>query len=364
MSQSVLHQVTVGATLGDAITDHALLLRRWLRERGLVSNIYAHSYHPALEGEVLPFSTYRPQRAERFVIYHHSTGSSVAERLMTLPVELMMVYHNITPPEFFASVNPALAEEMQEGRRQLYRLRERTLLALGVSPFNELDLKHAGYLRTGVLPLALDESQYQLPNDSDLVARFKEQGPLLLFVGRLVPNKKYEDLLKLLYYYRRIDPKAQLLLVGGQWVSEYERWLKDLAHDLGLGGAVHFTGHVTQQQMVTYYRLADLYVSMSEHEGFGKPLIESMYLDLPVLAYAAAGVPYTLREAGVQVHRKEFEAIAELVDLLVTDLPLRERILAGQRQRVQAFLETQVREQLYEYLTLVSHAEHVALRLP
>ncbi len=182
-------------------------------------------------------------------------------------------------------------------------------------------------------------------------SRSRIGGPLLLFVGRQVPNKKAEDLLKLLFFLRRIEPDARLTLVGAPWLDSYTRWLHDLARDLGLGGAVHFVGHVSQQEMVSYYRLADLYVSMSEHEGFGKPLIESMLLGLPVMAYAAAAVPYTLGGAGVLFHDKQYEALAELAHLLVTDRALRQKVIAGQTQRVQAFREPQVKQVLYERLT-------------
>ncbi len=350
MSKPILNQVIVGATFGDAITDQAFLIRRWLRARGYESHIYAESFHPGLADEVRPAITYRPRSGERRLILHHSTGSSVVERLLDLPLEFVMVYHNITPPDFFAAANPALAEEMREGRRQLLALRPRTPLALADSAYNELDLIEAGFEQTGVLSISLDEEQYRLPSSPEVQAQLSGSGPLLLFVGRHVPNKKAEDLFKLLYWYRRIEPSARLLLIGAPWLPSYEQWLNDLAHDLGLGGSVLSLGHVSQQQMVTYFRLADLYVSMSEHEGFGKPLIESMFLDLPILAYAAAAVPYTLGDAGVLFHHKHFEALAEVVDLLVTDRALRERIVAGQRERVQAFLPSQVSATLYRYL--------------
>ncbi|MBA3532462.1 MAG: glycosyltransferase [Ardenticatenales bacterium] len=230
----------------------------------------------------------------------------------------------------------------------------RTPLALAVSAYNEEELRAVGYQQTRVLPLSLDESQYRFPTNPALVEQFQKYGPKLLFVGRQVPNKKPEDLLKLLYYYRRIEPTACLILVGAPWLPNYERWLHDLACDLGVGGDVFFLGHVSQQDMVTYYRMANLYVSMSEHEGVGKPLIESMYLDLPVMAYAAAGVPYTLGEAGMLFQHKDYEALAELTDMLVTDQSLRSRILAGQRRRVQHFLQDHVRQQLHESLKQLS----------
>jgi L-malate glycosyltransferase len=354
MSRTPLHQAIVGATVGDAITDHALLIRRWLREMGYDSHIYAEHIHPALVKDIRPAISYQPGRNEKHLLLHHSIGSSMVDRLLELPIEFLMVYHNITPPEFFADVNPALAQELEKGRQQLLTLRDRTPLALAVSAYNEEELLAAGYEQTAVFPLALDEEQYSFPSNPALVEKFQSSGPRLLFVGRLVPNKKPEDLLKLLYYYRRIEPDACLMLVGSPWLPNYERWLHDLVSDLGLAGSVFFLGHVSQQDMVTYYRLADLYVSMSEHEGFGKPLVESMYMDLPVLAYSATGVPYTLGDAGVLFNHKAYEALAELVDLLVTEKGLRTRILEGQRRRVQSFLPEQVRQRLHECVAQLS----------
>lgn len=347
---TALNQVIIGATLGDAITDEAFLLRRWLREMGFASEIFAQYIDPALEDQIRPATTWRPQLGEEWLIYHHSIGSSVADQVMASSLKLILIYHNVTPPGFFAAINPALNREMIQGREQLVALRSHTPLALADSPFNERDLIAAGFCKTGVLPIALDESRVNLPMNPNLLAHYEHQDPYLLFVGRQVPNKKQEDLVKLLYFYRRLESDARLFLVGEAWMPAYTHWLRDLTIDLGLDDAVIFAGKASQQDLVTYYRLADVYVSMSEHEGFGKPLIESMYLGLPVLAYAAAAVPGTLGDAGVQFHCKDYEALAEMVDVLVRDNTLRQRIVTCQRERVKAFLEPQVRETWQTFL--------------
>lgn len=350
MQQRILHQFTEGVTVGDAISDQAFVVRGWLRDAGFTSEIYAVHIHPALAKEVRPALTYRPQPGEAYVIYKHSIGSSLPEQLLALPLRFLLVYHNVTPPEFVQSVDPALARQFQQGREQLALLRDRTALALADSPFNEAELRTAGFTNTGVLPITLDESRYQTPVAPKLVEELRSRHPLLLFVGRLTPNKRQEDLLKLLYYYRRIEPNATLALVGSKWLPAYGRWLQELARSLDLLDHVIITDHVTQAEMVTYFRMADLYVSMSEHEGFGKPLIESMYLGLPVMAYAATSVPGTLGGAGVLFHEKDYEALAEMVDWLVKDAALRQRIITRQRERVQAFLASQVKQVWEQYL--------------
>ncbi len=343
-----LHQFIIGATPGDAITDHALLIQRWLRENGWASEIYAESIHPSLLGKVKPYHEYRLARPGELVILHHSIGSDLVEDLLQQDLRFVLIYHNVTLPSFFQPVDPALVVQMQRGRKQLEHLRERTLLALGDSSFNEAELRAAGFARTGVLPIALDPSRYDLEPNPNLMNRYRDKGPRLLFVGRLVPNKKQEDLIKLLYFYRRIEPSARLLLVGPPWVPAYAEWLRELVEELGLGEAVVFTGHVSQQDLVTYYRLADVYVSMSEHEGFGKPLIEAMYLGVPVVAYAAGAVPETMGGAGVLFHCKDYEILAELIDIVIKEL--RQRIIKKQREQVSLFLEPQVRQAWNRFL--------------
>ncbi len=344
VKQRVLHQFIIGASPGDAITDQALLLQRWLREDGFSSKIYAESIHPSLSEIIKPYDRYRPSQTGELVILHHSIGSDLVDFLLNMDLHLIVIYHNVTPPSFVQAIDPVLAVHLQKGREQLAVLKERTVLALGDSAFNEAELRQAGFSQTGILPIVLDPADYDLEPNPALLREYQEENVKLLFVGRLIANKRQEDLIKLLYFCRRVDPKARLFLVGSPWMPAYAEWLRELVEELNLGGAVIFAGHVSQRDLVTYYRLADVYVSMSEHEGFGKPLVESMYLGVPVVAYAGAAVPETLGGAGVLVRHKDFEALAELIDIVAKHPILRQRIIARQRERAQAFLPMQVRQ--------------------
>jgi L-malate glycosyltransferase len=361
MRKPALHQFIVGAMPGDAITAQAFLLRKWLQEAGFRSTIFAENVDPDLTRQVRSYLRYQPSRSGEIVLLHHSMGSTVVDHLLSLNVRFLLLYHNVTPSAFFSNADPALVGQLERGRKQLTLLREKTLLALADSAYNERELLNLGYDATAVLPIVLDESRYRLNPNSDLLARYRD-GRNLLFVGRLVPNKRQEDLIKLLYYYRRIEPDARLFLVGASWIDAYTDWLKELAEGMGLRDVVIFTDYISQRDLVTYYRLADLYVSMSEHEGFGKPLIESMYLDVPVLAYSAAAVPGTLGNAGILVLRKDYEALAELVHIIMNDDALRERVLTQQRKRVRDFLEPQVRQRWDKLLTRLREQGGNALR--
>jgi glycosyltransferase involved in cell wall biosynthesis len=350
MGNKVLHQFLMDVSRGDATSDHAFLIRSWLREFGFDSEIYGAVYDEELVSEVRQF-TPGSFAGDKLVIYHHTTGSSTLNHLLERRNPLILIYHNITPPEFFKKADPSIANQLVAGREQLKDLRPFVRLALGDSPFNEEELKEIGFKETGVLPIVLNEAEYDVSIDEQLQSRIQEDAPTMLFVGRVAPNKRQEDLVKLLYYVRQIYPRARLILVGGNTGQGYIRWLNYFINRNGLADAVTLTGHVTQQEMVTYYKSADLFVSMSEHEGFGKPLIESMYFGLPVLAYSAAAVPSTLGEAGILFSRKEFEPLSELVRILYEDQKLRQRVIETQTRRVQAFLEPNIKEQFKRYLT-------------
>lgn len=352
MNQPIMHQFTEGMYEGDAVSDHVLLIQEWLQNLGYISRIYATKFEPTLQSKVMDFHKYDPDPAEQLVIYHHAVGSEMAEQLQVFNKSQILIYHNITPSEFYSTSNPALSAQLLRGRRQLQEMRQRTILALADSPFNEMELLDLGYENTAVLPIVLQESNYNIPMDESLARQIRSRRPTFLFVGRVAPNKKQEDLITFLYYYQRLQSNARLILVGSLKNWEYVNWLKEYSRSLGLSDKdVLFSGHVSQQELVTYYSSADLFISMSEHEGFGKPLIESMYHNLPVLAYSSTAVPYTMGNAGLLFHNKRFEALAEVADLILNEDALRERMLSKQRNRSKTFLEPNVRK-LWEKLLM------------
>jgi glycosyltransferase involved in cell wall biosynthesis len=75
-----------------------------------------------------------------------------------------------------------------------------------------------------------------------------------------------------------------------------------------------------------------------------------MYLGLPILAYRSTAVPYTLGDAGILFNQKNYEALAEMLDLLIKDASLQTRLIQKQKERVQQFLEPQAKQQLHNYL--------------
>ncbi|MCB0075974.1 MAG: glycosyltransferase family 4 protein [Anaerolineales bacterium] len=335
----------------DAITGYALLLQKWLHEAGIGSTLYARTIAPSMRRVAQPLHRDRGG-AGRVALYHHSIGSPIVDHLLAQDGPLVVIYHNVTPPAFVADSNPALAAKLLAGQQQLQPLAQHAILGVAVSAFNEADLRGANFRQTCLLPLALSEAAFDQPPLPAILRRFAD-GEWVLFVGRIVPNKRQEDLVKLLHHLRKRRPRARLALVGEGWDPTYQRWLQQQIKGLGLDDAVWLAGRLSQAELVNCFRAASLYLSMSEHEGVGLPLIEAMHLGLPVLAYAADGVAETVGEGGVLFHRKELAALAELVTLLLDDAALRRQLIAAGQRRAADFSEAAVRRQFMALLRMV-----------
>ena len=334
-----VHQFHPVLAPGDAMSDHVRALDRRLRDWGHEPRMYAVEAKPGVDG-VLPYRRlFREVRKEDLLLVHFSMGHEIFTQLAKLPARKVLVYHNVTPAQFFTGINPHAAVFARLGRRQLAELAPAFELAIGVSEYNRRELDAAGYRRTAHVPILIDWSRFDAAPDDAVIARWQGIAPILLFVGRISPNKRQDDLIRMLAYYRRcIDRDARLILVGGyRDQPQYQPRLAALAERLGLSGAVTFGGAVSLPELVAYYRTASAFVSLSEHEGFGVPLLEAMRFDLPVVAYDAAAIGETVADAGVLLHERDLAAAAEAVGLVVERRDLRERLVAAGRRRVAQF---------------------------
>jgi glycosyltransferase involved in cell wall biosynthesis len=260
------------------------------------------------------------------------------------------VYHNITPHTFFVGVNPLYAQAARVGRDQLGVLRGLTEAGWGDSAFDCEELAEKGWVRLGVLPIVFEPRRYAVRPDRGVLQELR-QGFTVLSVGRLAPNKRLQDLLLVHYYLKRlVRSDARLVLVGsGVGMEPYVAFLKALLARLNLRDVV-FAGHVSMSQLVAYYRRAGVYLSMSAHEGFGVPLLESAHFGVPVVAYKAGAVPDTLAGSGVLITARDYQAVAELLGLLAEDQDLRGQLVAHQRERAADFTPERVAERLQTLL--------------
>ncbi len=332
-----VHQLLAALSYGDAIGNEALAIQKHLRAAGFASDIFAEKVHPRVAHLARPLWEYaRVSSPETVCLFHFSIGSAAGRLIYHAPDRLVSIYHNITPAHFFMGFHPHLAGLCYHGRRELAAFAPRTALALGDSEFNRRELEEAGYARTGVLPIVLDLAVYERPPSPVVRRLYDDTRTNLLFVGRIIPNKKIEDLVGVFAAYQRyVNPVSRLLLVGDH--RGHERYLERLlamVDDLRLDEVV-FAGHVDDDDLYGYYRVADLFLCLSEHEGFCVPLQEAMVFGVPVIAYEAGAVRETLKGGGILLREKRPEMVAELIGEVLTDGTLRASVLATQARAVQ-----------------------------
>jgi glycosyltransferase involved in cell wall biosynthesis len=327
-----VHQVLATLGYGDAIGHEVLGIQRVLQNAGYESEIFVETADPRLEDRTVGYwDLPAASHPDNVLIHHFSIGSRASRIAYALPDRMVLVYHNITPPEYFVDVHPILVQLCYLGRRELGLYAHRTDLAVGDSEYNRLELEGLGFPRTGVLPVVPDFSHLSGPPNRLQAGAFDDDWVNVLFVGRMIPNKRIEDLIRIFHAYKRwFNPRSRLLLAGSH--GGFERYVAMLHRFVaGIGAAdVHLLGHVTNEELVAYYEAADVFLCASEHEGFCVPLIESFHMGVPVLAYAASAVPATMDGAGILYDTKDPIHVAALIDRVVTDDDLRDRILDGQ----------------------------------
>jgi L-malate glycosyltransferase len=331
-----IHQVLATLGYGDAIGHEVLGIQRVLRAAGHESEIFVETADSRLEAltrdyrELVDFSD-----PDNLLLHHFSLGSKASRTAYALPDRMALIYHNITPPEYFVGVHRTLARQCFRGRRELRAYANRCDLAMGDSEFNRQDLAALGFPRTAVLPVVPDFSHLDRPANHLLSGQFDDDWTNVLFVGRVIANKKIEDVIRFFHaYHSMFNPRSRLLIVGSQ--SGFERYLASLHQliaELGLPH-VHFTGHVSDEELVGFYEVADLFLCASEHEGFCVPLVEAFYMQVPVLAFAATAVPATMDGAGVLFDTKDSLHVAALMDAIISNAGLQDTIVEGQAAAV------------------------------
>jgi glycosyltransferase involved in cell wall biosynthesis len=345
----IINQWVPAAHKGDAIGDSARRVRGMLRTAGHTSDLYALTMDDALRGDVRPFTDPDASRGD-VTIFHFALPSPMTQAFARLGGTRVLQYHNITPAAFFAPYDAGLFRLAALGRQELRSLVGDVDLALGDSEFNRQELEQLGFAPTGVMPIAVDTERITSAPRRPALDKILGDGLInILFVGRIVPNKRIEDHIRLAELYKRyVDNYYRFIFVGRyDGLPRYYAQIRALISEFRmLPDRFWFTGPVPDEDLAAFYRWADVYVSLSEHEGFCVPLVEAMAADVPVLAYAAGAVPETLGGAGVLFEPKDLELAAEMLGMLVYDRPVRDRVLEGQRRRLVDFAPARIEKRL------------------
>jgi L-malate glycosyltransferase len=348
----IVHQMGSVLSVGDAVTNHIFEIDRRLRQWGVSTRVYGAdvSNSPGTRAERDSAFGERLESREDLLVYHYSAYCDNYRLFQRARCRKVLIYHNITPAEFYRPYDARYESLCARGRAVLSELADCDL-ALGVSDYNRRELVAAGFPpeRTGLLPLFLGENDFEsTERDADVFKRLqRDRRTTLLFVGKVAPNKAFEDLIKIFAaYHRHVNPQSQLVLAGARFLPLYDRVLDGLVKRLRLQGVVIFPDRLPLSGLRSCYEAADLFLCASQHEGFCAPLLEAMYFGVPILARATAAVPDTLDGAGIQYTALDYAQLSELIQTVVTDTTLRGRIVDGQRKRLRAFAPERVEAQL------------------
>jgi glycosyltransferase involved in cell wall biosynthesis len=331
-----IHQVLATLGYGDAIGHEVLGIQRVLTQAGFESEIFVQTADTRLEDLTRDYrDLLEASDPSNILIHHFSIGSRASRIAYAVPDRQILVYHNITPPHFFIDVHEQLAEECFKGRRELGIYPARVDLALGDSEFNRQELESLGFNPTGVLPVVPDFSHLDLEPNDLIAGQLDDEMTNILFVGRIIPNKRIEDVIRYFHAYQRnFNPRSRLIFVGAY--TGYEKYLAmlhELIADLGTS-RVQFVGHVTDAELAAYYDIADLFLCASAHEGFCVPIMEAFYKQVPVVAYAATAVPATMDGAGVLFTTTAPLEVAAIVDAVLSDEAVYDAIVKRQDDAV------------------------------
>ncbi|EPX55177.1 Glycosyltransferase [Cystobacter fuscus DSM 2262] len=360
-SQAV-HQLVPRLAWGDAVGNQVRYLRELLRGWGYASEIYAEQWDEQCRPLVRPAKDYPREADDRSaLLIHHSFESRLVPLIARAPGRKAVVYHNVTPSRLFEGFERKVAEACTAAREELREMRPWVERAWAYSRFSAEELVAAGYDGVSVLPFAVDWRAFDVAPDPVLRAELDDGHANILFVGRAVPSKRVDDVLRVFTAYQRLHQPRSRLIVAGYLNREspYGAYLYGLKEMLG-AERVQFLGRVSAAQLSACFSVATAYLSMSRHEGFGVPLLEAMYRGVPVLAYGAAAVPETMGGAGVASLTHEPLEVARLLAVLERTPALRDEMLRAQRARVarlgQEAVAEAIRERLQPFLEGAPHA--------
>jgi glycosyltransferase involved in cell wall biosynthesis len=226
---------------------------------------------------------------------------------------LLVDYHGITPAHLWSGWRRADLEEGL-GRRGLAWCADYALVHSG---FMHGDLVGAtGFPADRVFQLDFPLHERFHPGSGFLRAQLGlGSAALLLYVGRVAPNKRIPVLIEAVARLRNVQPEVHAVILGddADIYSEEKRRCRGLADRLGVGTRVHFLGAVEDEGLADAYRDADVLVMPSVHEGFCLPVMEAMASGLPVIAARATALPETVGDAGLTFTPDDADDLARQV---------------------------------------------------
>ncbi len=333
-------QILPTLSFGDGVGNDAIALKEIIGKMGYSTDIYAENIDKRLpEGTAIKADKLCDLKKDDVLIYHKSTGTDLSFKIDSYKCRRVMIYHNITPPDFFRPYSPSATQLTEYGYKGVEYLRDKMDYVLAVSEYNKSELIRMGYTcRIDISPSLTKFEDYEQAPDEATMKKYKDGKKNIIFVGRIAPNKRQENVIRAYACYRKLNPDSRLILVGSaNGMENYNERLVKYVNALGLSDDVIFTGHIKFSEILAYYHIADAFLCMSEHEGLCVPLVESMFFGVPIIAYNTSAIGETLGGSGILLDDNDPVFTAAVMDRLLTDDKLRESVIEGQRKRLEYF---------------------------
>lgn len=348
-------QLLTTLTYGDAVGNDALALDKVLKKAKYKTGIYAERIGNRIPSGTAHSLARLPKiKPDDVIIYHFSTGTSLNFRFPEFGGKKILIYHNVTPERFFSGYSVSSWNLCRYGIEGVQFLADKVDYCLADSSFNKQNLESFGYkCQIDVLPILIPFDDYRKEPNRDVLDKYMGDGYTnILFTGRIAPNKCQEDVIAAFYKYHTLyNSRSRLFLVGNYaGMEKYFKELNNYVKNLGLENEVVFTGHISFDEILAYYYLADMFLCMSEHEGFCVPLVESMFFDIPIIAYDSTAIASTLGGSGFLIKEKNPTEIAGAVDYIIKNEEVKRTILEGQRERLADFDHDSIENQFLFYL--------------
>lgn len=353
-------QLVSSLNFGDAVGNDALAIKHMLEGAGYATAIFTFAVHPKIKEENVYNIDLLPELTEDdIIIYHYASEDGFQKLIEETAAKVVLRYHNVTPPEFFHGYDEKAETITRKGLAQIKSMRDAIDYGMVDSEQNKKDLEQMGYeCPISVVSILIPFKDYEQQPDLDVVNGYSDGNTNIVFVGRIVPNKKFEDVIACFAAYKKkYDPAARLFLVGNyQETDAYYQHLQEYIKECGVENVI-FPGHIAFRTILAYYKIADLFLCMSEHEGFCVPLVEAMFFETPIVAYASTAIPGTLGGSGVLVESKEPERVAEKIHQVIEDEQYKNEIVKEQKKRLQDFSYENIKEQILDELKKVQQSK-------
>ena len=355
MSIKAIHQYVPQITYGDGISRGVLFTQKILHNLGYESEIFilATKIDIRIKQDIYHIDEYI--KSNDLVLIHFSIQQDNFDDILQIFNKKIMIYHNITPAFFF--MHKGYIEYTNGGRRQLKNAREKFLGVIADSPYNAKEVEFYGYKNIVSIPLLVDLNSFKLGKlDNNILNEYKNSFNII-FVGRIIQNKSQHQLIDVAYeLLSRGIKNFKIIIIGGNYYSDYLNYMKKNIKLLGLEDIIKIVEHISDEELNSYYQIASLYLSMSEHEGFGMPLVEAMSYDIPVLAYNTTAISTTTPKVS-HLDFKAVDYVSDRIERIMNDEDFKINMISEQRKYLNNFKYEKIKKDLREYLQNVSHIE-------